>query len=445
MASIVFADLLGEELQRASGVVSTREALEGKKHVMLYFSAQWCPPCRGFTPVLAAKYQVAAVASDVDIVFISSDQDTDSFDDYYSEMPWLALPFAKRDVKDALSSKYQVCGIPSLIVLDSDGAVVTTEGRVHFEEYLKLSDSVAPECGETPSDSCVFEELFGPELYSKAGMVSTRNVIRNKKFVMIYFSAHWCPPCRGFTPDLAQKYSVCADSRDVEIVFVSSDRDTSSFEQYFESMPWVALPFTSTEVKANLCQAYEVRGIPKLVVLDSSGKLVTTEGRAAVDDYFTPPAVPKPVNVESPFEALFGQQLQSKKGCVSTRDVLIGKAIVLVYFSAHWCPPCRGFTPQLVSKYMESCTSNVEVVFVSSDQDESSFKSYYDQMPWLALPFSNSDVKSRLGQKFNVEGIPSLVVLDSNGDLITTEGRATYERYFPKGNARGASCACTVM
>ena len=30
------------------------------------------------------------------------------------------------------------------------------------------------------------------------------------------------------------------------------------------------------------------------------------------------------------------------------------------YFSAHWCPPCRGFTPQLVKFYNIVNSDNME-------------------------------------------------------------------------------------
>lgn len=67
----------------------------------LYFSAHWCPPCRGFTPVLAKKYEdwKKAGANNFEIVFISSDRDEASFNDYFKEMPWLAMDFEKRDLK----------------------------------------------------------------------------------------------------------------------------------------------------------------------------------------------------------------------------------------------------------------------------------------------------------------------------------------------------------
>jgi hypothetical protein len=40
------------------------------------------------------------------------------------------------------------------------------------------------------------------------------------------------------------------------------------------------------------------------------------------------------------FSTLFGSQLASKSGLVSTGDALAGKKHVMVYFSAHWSPPC---------------------------------------------------------------------------------------------------------
>jgi len=66
----------------------------------------------------------------------------------------------------------------------------------------------------------------------------------------------------------------------------------------------------------------------------------------------------------------------------------------LLYFSAHWCGPCRGFTPVLKQVYEEiSSTGLVEVVFISSDQDQQSFEEYYGEMPWLAVDFSDRERK----------------------------------------------------
>merc|ERR1711972_896882 len=45
------------------------------------------------------------------------------------EMPWLALPYEKRAEKDALSKAFGVSGIPSFIIINPDGSVVTTDGR----------------------------------------------------------------------------------------------------------------------------------------------------------------------------------------------------------------------------------------------------------------------------------------------------------------------------
>merc|ERR1712031_72911 len=100
------------------------------KPIGLYFSAHWCPPCRGFTPKLAEWYK-EGLKDKMEIVFVSSDRDQASFNDYFGEMPWLAMPFEKREEKAALSDAFGISGIPSFVVLTADGAVITTEGRRH--------------------------------------------------------------------------------------------------------------------------------------------------------------------------------------------------------------------------------------------------------------------------------------------------------------------------
>ena len=52
--------LKGQQLLKKSGlVVDADQALAGKKIICFYFSAQWCPPCKTFTPVLAEFYMVS--------------------------------------------------------------------------------------------------------------------------------------------------------------------------------------------------------------------------------------------------------------------------------------------------------------------------------------------------------------------------------------------------
>jgi len=87
------------------------------------------------------------------------------------------------------------------------------------------------------------------------------------KIVGIYFSAHWCPPCRGFTPVLAEFYNNYHEAKNFEIIFGSSDRDDASFKDYYGSMPWLALSFSERDLQKKLCEKYGIRGIPTFVLI----------------------------------------------------------------------------------------------------------------------------------------------------------------------------------
>lgn len=96
------------------------------------------------------------------------------------------------------------------------------------------------------------------------------------KFTALYFSAHWCPPCRMFTPKLVEWYNNFKPKHpDFELVFVSSDRDQAAMEEYItgDKMPWPAVKFD--QAQSETFQKFGSSGIPYLVLVDDEGKAVT--------------------------------------------------------------------------------------------------------------------------------------------------------------------------
>jgi len=296
LMSAQFIKLLGNELLSSSGTVATAEALKGKEAVALYFSAHWCPPCRGFTPMLAEAYKgLVASGKSFEIVFVSSDRSEDDFKGYFDEQPWLALPYSARSVKAKLSKKFKVNGIPSLIILDgATGETITTDGRSAVSEDPK---------GETfPWRTPTVWEALGDEFLSGSeGETVEIDALRGEgKVIGLYFSAHWCPPCKAFTPRLVETYNTLkAAGKQLEIIFVSSDRDAQSFAEYFSTMPWLAIPQGDKRV-SQLKKAFDVEGIPTLVLIDGeTGSTITADARSAVDndpEGASFPWPPKPVN-----------------------------------------------------------------------------------------------------------------------------------------------------
>jgi nucleoredoxin len=186
-----------------------------------------------------------------------------------------------------------------------------------------------------------------------------------------------------------------------------------------------------------------VQGIPTFVILDgATGETITTDGRESVGE--DPEGKDYPWKPPTLWEALGDEFLQGTEGeTVGLEELgkgVEGKVIGL-YFSAHWCPPCRGFTPKLVEAYKDHLKAKgLEIVFVSSDRDTASFMEYYKEMPWLAIPQGDAR-KGKLSKLFGVSGIPSFVLIDAaTGKTIkdNARGKITSDPegkefpYFPK-------------
>jgi thiol-disulfide isomerase/thioredoxin len=94
----------------------------------------------------------------------------------------------------------------------------------------------------------------------------------------------------------------------------------------------------------------------------------------------------------------------------------------LVYFGAYWCGPCRRFSPRLVESYHRMKTvapDRFEVIFISDDTDSGEQLRYAREvnMPWPVVKYSATNAIP-VFEQWRARGIPCLVVLNREGDLI---------------------------
>ncbi|OIT03963.1 PREDICTED: probable nucleoredoxin 2 isoform X2 [Nicotiana attenuata] len=299
----ILASKDGDFLLSSTGAQVKVSDLESKV-VGLYFSANWYPPCTKFTDLLINVYEQLKDHSDpgFEIVFVSSDEDLDAFNTYKSSMPWLAIPFSDLETRRALTQKFDVEGIPCLIILQpnndaaviSDGVELVYRYGVQAFPFTKERLEELKEKEKEKHDNQTLSNLLtrdgrdyllghpGPKQVPVASLMG--------KTIGLYFSAQWCIPAFKFTPRLMSVYQKIKqqlegkEDEDFEIVFVSSDRNQVQFMTYFETMPWLAVQYDDPTIK-NLAKYFDIRGIPSLVVLGPDGKTVTKQGRSLINLY----------------------------------------------------------------------------------------------------------------------------------------------------------------
>jgi len=259
--------------------------------VGLYYSAHWCPPCRGFTPKLAKKYTSKLKDEGLTIIFNSRDRNEKAFEDYYrSEMPWAAIPYKYKDALASSDVFKSPGGIPSLYLFNKEEGLYQKSGRGAVMDGRPF-----------PYANPTWDDILDIVIDGEGTKVS-KEKIKEKKYVGVYFSAHWCPPCRKFTPKLKEVYNkLKQDREDFEFIFVSSDRGLAQFKEYFDEMPWLALDYNSDKfdmMKSTLSEMFDVSGIPHLGVVDGSdGSMVSKSapGASADPEGKNFPWLPKPM------------------------------------------------------------------------------------------------------------------------------------------------------
>ena len=99
--------------------------------------------------------------------------------------------------------------------------------------------------------------------------------------------------------------------------------------------------------------------------------------------------------------------------------------VVLLDFWASWCGPCRKENPNVVKLYSKYKDDGFTVMSVSLDKDLASWKAAIEK-DGLIWPNHVSDLQqwsSKVGQMYQVKGIPFTVLIDKEGKIINTNLR----------------------
>lgn len=147
------------------------------------------------------------------------------------------------------------------------------------QAFIKEQSATKPTAAATePKPASKFKDMLDGKLVALTGKrVGKYEMTEEPEYYAFYFSAHWCPPCRSFTPKLVSFYNEQpGKKKQFEIIFVSNDSDENMMEEYIkgDAMPWPAIAYRSVPRMKEI-QKLAGRGIPCLVLVDREGKVLS--------------------------------------------------------------------------------------------------------------------------------------------------------------------------
>ncbi len=77
------------------------------------------------------------------------------------------------------------------------------------------------------------QTFFGDNFIDNQEKQFDATSLEHKKLIGLYYSAHWCPPCRNFTPVLIDFYHQVKKlhPHDFEVIFLSCDQSLEQFNK----------------------------------------------------------------------------------------------------------------------------------------------------------------------------------------------------------------------
>lgn len=120
-----------------------------------------------------------------------------------------------------------------------------------------------------------------------------------------------------------------------------------------------------------------------------------------------------------------GIDLMTLNGKTENIADYIGKGkVVLIDFWATWCGPCRKEMPNIVSLYNKYKDSGFEIIGISLDNDEDSWKNGVANLNMTWPQFSDlGGWKGKAATSYQINRIPQTFLLDRDGTIVAVDLR----------------------
>jgi thiol-disulfide isomerase/thioredoxin len=89
----------------------------------------------------------------------------------------------------------------------------------------------------------------------------------------------------------------------------------------------------------------------------------------------------------------------------------------VVVFGASWCPKCTEELPKIASLYPKWKDKGVQVVFVSLDEDQKSYRDFVKTFPFISTCDYNK-WDSKIVKDYYVFGTPTMYLLDKKREIL---------------------------
>ena len=98
--------------------------------------------------------------------------------------------------------------------------------------------------------------------------------------------------------------------------------------------------------------------------------------------------------------------------------------LVLLDFSAKWCPFCAPEIPYIKEVYKEYHDKGFDVIGVSLDESEAELREYIEEheIPWIQI-FDGKGWGSELAKYFGINSVPSQWLIDRDGTILSVDTR----------------------